>query len=253
MLQIFDAMEKTGIGMDRASDAIIVSKALKRIQKEQNLPPAQAIESLTSCLTTMKLLGKLESQSQSLPSKDRDELESGLSAARSSPSTATSSSVTTRTSSLQSSQATALDNSNSDISNMSEVASTSLTSPRKNVKNGQHSKRRLSKSAKQTRIRKEGDNNGNNNNSLHDPQPSSAANDDHTDLDAKVVQKVILQKTVGNGTAQNQGNNDPAPSTITNNRMKSPPSKVSREKRDLDPIVQVQGQPTTKRQRLDSI
>jgi len=48
------------MGMEPATQIVIVSKSLKQVQDERGYTKAQAIDYLSSCLTTMKLLGSLE-------------------------------------------------------------------------------------------------------------------------------------------------------------------------------------------------
>jgi hypothetical protein len=216
--EIFDVMTKMGLGMNEASEVIVVSKALTKIRKERNLPPAQAIESLTSCLTTMKLLGKVETQFK----------------CQLSPSSDSSASLT----------------SPSPVPTPSPIPVLQTPNP--------VLKRRNSKSSKNTcKRRKEEDNNKSSSNS--NSNTISTGDDIDNDIDVEVAQKVILQKAVDavSDTANTNTNVDrdhvhpSSPSQTNNTRIKTPSPKVSREKRDLESITQ--GQPNTKRPRLDSI
>merc|ERR1739844_732690 len=72
-----------------------------------------------------------------------------------------------------------------------------------------------------------------------------------SDVDAKVVKKVILKKSTTAGPTT-QSNIDPSVTqTIATSRKKSPSPKGSREKRGLNCIVSGEVQPAPKRQRLD--
>jgi hypothetical protein len=53
-------MQHLGLGIEPATQIIIVSKSLKKVQDDRGYTKAQAIDYLSSCLTTMKLLGSLE-------------------------------------------------------------------------------------------------------------------------------------------------------------------------------------------------
>jgi len=59
---LFSAMEKLSLGMDDALKVLAVANAVEKLRKERSLSPANAIEHLSSCLTVIKLLGKIESQ-----------------------------------------------------------------------------------------------------------------------------------------------------------------------------------------------
>lgn len=58
--EVFRVMHHLGLGIEAATQSIIVAKALKRVQEEQSCTKAKAINYLSSCLTTMKLLGSAE-------------------------------------------------------------------------------------------------------------------------------------------------------------------------------------------------
>ena len=58
--QVFRVMHHLGLGFEGARQSIVVASALKRVQKEQGIRKASAIDYLSSCLTTMKLLGSVE-------------------------------------------------------------------------------------------------------------------------------------------------------------------------------------------------
>lgn len=60
--EVFSVMGELCVGMDDARKALTVSKALRKVEKERGLSSSDAIEHLSSCLTVMKLLGKVESQ-----------------------------------------------------------------------------------------------------------------------------------------------------------------------------------------------
>lgn len=58
--EIFRVMQHLGLGIESATQIVIVSKSLMKVQDERGYTKAQAIDYLSSCLTTMKLLGSLE-------------------------------------------------------------------------------------------------------------------------------------------------------------------------------------------------
>jgi len=58
--EVFRVMHHLGLGFEGARQSIVVASALKRVQKEQGIRKASAIDYLSSCLTTMKLLGSVE-------------------------------------------------------------------------------------------------------------------------------------------------------------------------------------------------
>ena len=58
--QVFRVMHHLGLGLDEARQCIIVASALKRIQDQRGVQKVGAIDYLSSCLTTMKLLGTVE-------------------------------------------------------------------------------------------------------------------------------------------------------------------------------------------------
>lgn len=224
-------MENRNLGVVEASQAIIVSKALKNIQNEHKLPPAQAIEYLTSSLTTMKLLGKVESQNekQSVSRKDCSLTSNTLSFKQSTVKSITPLPTTPNFNTGSIDTAATLQ------------SHTTKTRMSKSVKNN-HQRQKEEKGKEKE------------NHSLQETtsQLPSSGRDDPSDVDANVAQKVILQKSSASGTPKQSNIDIPSsPSITSNNRMKPQSPKVPREKRDLDCIVS--GQPAHKRQRLDSI
>jgi len=72
--EIFAVMKDVCVGMYDALKALTVAKALRRVEKERGLSSSDAIEYLSSCLTVMKLLGKVESQQAEIHSNNKDSL-----------------------------------------------------------------------------------------------------------------------------------------------------------------------------------
>jgi len=70
--EVFSAMGKLCLGMDDALRALTVANALRRVEKERGLSSSDAIEHLSSCLTVMKLLGKVESDQAQANSNHKD-------------------------------------------------------------------------------------------------------------------------------------------------------------------------------------
>jgi len=60
--EVFSVMGDLGVGMDDAVKALTVAQALRRVEQDRGLSSSDAIEHLSSCLTVMKILGKVESQ-----------------------------------------------------------------------------------------------------------------------------------------------------------------------------------------------
>lgn len=213
--------------MDEASEAIVISKALRKIQREQDLSPALAIDYLTSSLTTMKLLGKVESQSEQhfAAMKNLSQI-----------SNVPSSTFSFRPFKPNLDQST--------VTKLSIAATPSKSNSSKDTAISNNAKIRTNISKKNHRRRPK-EEEGTVNNPIKETTGS--------DVDAKVVKKVILKKSTTAGPT-NQSNIDPSvPQTITTNRKKSPSPKGSREKRGLNCIVSGEVQPAPKRLRLDSI
>ena len=237
-------MEKHHVGMNEASEALVVSNALKKIRKEQNVPPTKAIENLTSSLTTMKLLGKVESQHQA--SLDQDDVESTHSPSQS-PTSPSSSDVMTITSSPKP-VLSIMEKSNG--ASDSAISLTSLSSERETKRNSSLRVRSDVKPTKKLCKRTKDEDN----NTILKPSTKT----DGAEVHIKVNQKVILQKnTRDNSPVQKQDHNglpssstSSQPPTITNTIMKT--SSSPREKRELVDTI-VEDQPKAKRQRLDSI
>jgi len=70
--EIFAVMNEVCVGMDDALKVLTVAKALRRVEKERGISPSDAIEHLSSCLTVMKLLGKVESQQAKIHANQKD-------------------------------------------------------------------------------------------------------------------------------------------------------------------------------------
>lgn len=247
-------MEKLKLGVDEASEVIIISKAVKKLQLDQNLSPTQAIDYLTSCLTTMKLLGKVESQ------KDQhqyclENLESSIA-----DNDGTNNNNNSRTFDFFKPLQT--DSSHSNCGSSASLSSSSEMRQKDNITANEQSsqnnafKKKGNKPMKTNRKRQKEEEAEN----IIRPQSSSsststaaAGKDSGKEGDVKTLaQKAILQKCATNAT-QNQTNIDPSStslsSSITGNRMKPASPMVSREKRELESMQQQ----VSKRPRLDSI
>jgi len=70
--EVFSAMGELCLGMDDALRALTVANTLRRVEKERGLSSSDAIEHLSSCLTVMKLLGKVESDQSQANSNHKD-------------------------------------------------------------------------------------------------------------------------------------------------------------------------------------
>jgi len=229
-------MEKLNLGIDEAKMVLIVSKAYKNIQNSKNLETVPAIEYLTSCLSTMKLLGKMESQSAPDEySSSSSSISIGSTTSESVIESNTALSSFSKSSSNNLSNIAAADN-NVQLTSISS-APTRKSSIQKNSKPP-----RMAKPEKRRKRSKDDDNKNNSKSS------SSSAEETETDVDAKVAEKVILQKSGVAG--QSPGGND---SSLSSSRMKSPSPNVTRAKRVNSELDSGSGQQPTKRQRLDSI
>ncbi len=259
-------METYKLGLNEASKLIIISRAFtKQIQLLHNSSdgdysnntdsrecPSKAIDRLTSCLTTMKLLGKVESQTATAtavdseaPSLQKQQQQHLLEQRQSSIG---------RTASWQSIQSCVSEKSN-EVPSATNAAATG-------------SKRKLHKSNAITTITT--------NTNISSASKTTKKTKKERDVD--VAQKVILQKTkngvdpnitVGttttnmnspNNSNSNKNPTSPSSSEIANNvnnhthgRKRTASPRLSRgSKRDLESMVQSTSQ-QAKRQRLDSI
>jgi hypothetical protein len=223
-------MEKFKLGVQEATEAIIISKTLRKLQQEEKLSPAQAIDMLTSSLTTMKLLGRVENQiiATNVLSSSND----GIMASA----TTNSRSLLQWKQTLQSH----LDKSGSGTSLTTSLPSSLSSSTSSATSSAKHNlAKKISKPIK-------------NNNRKQRQQETDNVNEGTADSNGGADTKVI-EKVISNGT-QNQSNIKDSTSSALQARMKPPSPKVTREKRELDSISNpVQTQSVTKRQRLDSI
>lgn len=236
--EVFRLMEVHGLGLDEAAKAIVVSDALKRVQSNRGLSAVDAVDFLSSCLTTMKLLGIVEKQLTLAAGGSNTSISDELIHNSTSPNANTtllsnSSSTSTSTSSPPTASDT-LSKSNMDSSR----AKTNRNRP-SNKKNRKTQRKNINlRSNSASSSQEESVNHNTNTNGL----PS--------DVNAKVAKnKKALQTHV-----------DSAHNTITlhpRNRN-SPSPSGTRGKRSvghahMDDLEVDQEQPVSKRQRLDSI
>jgi len=220
--EIFQVMHHLGLGIEGATKIIVVANALKRVQEERGFTRTSAIDYLSSCLTTMKLLGSVEKtaivhSSPSSPLKLMD-----------SPSIASTTSV--------------MDESFSSPPKHSSCSSTSSVSllkknslpvrPRRTLsKNNLKNLKRQVKPPKPIRKRKE-------------DESIPQGDNDNINVDAQVAEKV-------QSSSSGHGHNCKAPSPNVA-RHTGKRAGVHTREHDMNSKVEGQGQPS-KRQRLDSI
>lgn len=212
-------METLKLGVQEATEAIVISKAINKLQCEQKLTPAQAIDFLTSSLTTMKLLGRVESQIDAMISSNNVVMTT-------STSTSKLSSLLVWKQPLQSQ----LDNSGSTTFLTTTTSSSSSSSASHNLI------KKMNKATKNNRKRQQEKDN-------EDEEVGASHMNQTKNVNTKAAQKVT----------QSQSNNT-VDSSTSSSRVKPPSPKVTREKRDLDSVSNsVPTQSVPKRQRLDSI
>lgn len=248
-------MQKFHLGMDDASKAIIISNAFSKQIKIHQIEPSEAIERLTSNLTTMKLLSKIESTC----SQRHQMMRRGSSGGGGVGGAGTQKSQLTqnvavsaakannqklsRTASWQSIQSITEKSNDKARSSPPPSLSSALSSSSPVVVDQNQKKRCSNKSSTNHKPPKK----------TKQTAPSSS------DVDVVVAQKVILQKTANGGNNDNNANptsSSSAPSTSSTAARNSTASpKMARaSKRDLESIVQgSSSQQPNKRQRLDSI
>mmetsp|Transcript_13608 Transcript_13608/g.19909 ORF Transcript_13608/g.19909 Transcript_13608/m.19909 type:complete len:220 (+) Transcript_13608:75-734(+) len=219
-------MQALGLGHDEASKTIIVANALKRVQKQKGLSTVESVDFLSSCLTTMKLLGTVEKQHisesavqsvSSLPSSISEELISS-----SSSTSSTTADLSNPPAVIASTTACGFESS---LSVPSSATSTNNAPRAKTI-------RRVSSKKSRKMQRK----------NQRPPVPKEVDTTENltSDVDARVAEK---EKTLHGEQQRNS---------------KSPSPVGTRGKRGVthahrDEIEVVQGQPVQKRQRLDSI
>ena len=228
-IQVFQVMHHLGLGIEGATKAIIVANALKRVQKKRGHTRTSAIDYLSSCLTTAKLLGSVEKTtivctSPSTPLKLTD----SSSSASATSATDESFSNSSQNSSVSSTASASL------LKNTSTVRPSRRTLSKSNLKN----LKRQSKPSKPVRKRKE------------DETIISQSDNDSNNVDAQVTEKELLVKEVQSRAASGLGHNCKSPSP---NVVRHAGKRVASHSRDHDMnSIEEKGQPS-KRQRLDSI
>ena len=235
-------MQKHQLGIDEATKVIIISNAFSKLIHQRKLSPSKAMDQLTSNLTTMKLLNKIESQGQTNTSNRQHN-------------TIVKSKIS-RAASWQSLQNVA-DKSNNAPAAIANKETTSSPNGKRatfvqksNAKTPKKMEQEMSMETQQLA------------NHNHSSNPESDADD------VAVAQKVILQKSAEktNSSTTNLPSSLSTSSTssssspvMTNTRKRTgsnPSPRLSRGKRDLDSIVQQvveDEQQPAKRRRLDSI
>ena len=211
-------MHNLGLGFEAATQCITVGIALKRLQNENGYTRATAINYLSSCLTTMKLLGSVE----------RTKSDNALFSSTINSSSSSTNSLLTMDSPSSSSIVS---------SSSSSTIKSSLPRPRTGRRNSSKtnlkhykSSRLLSKPPKPQKKRKEENIIASTNDGSHSAQSN--------------VEKAIFEKE------------QEVVQQITRSNNKTPSPNVARGKRvnahrEHD-VMEVNAQPT-KRQRLDSI
>lgn len=210
-------MHDLGLGFEAATQSMTVANALKRLQNENGYTRAKAINYLSSCLTTMKLLGSVE----------RTKSENTLYSSTVNSSSSTNSLITMDSPSSSSIVSSCL----------SQTMKSSLPRPRTGRRNSSKnnlkhhkSSRLLSKPPKPQKKRKEENIIASTNDGSHTAQSN--------------VEKAIFEKeqeVVQQITRSN--NKTPSPNVARGKRMNA--------HREHD-VMEVNAQPS-KRQRLDSI
>jgi hypothetical protein len=267
--EIFTVMEKLNLGVDEATEAIVISNALRTLQSEQKLSTPKAIDYLTSCLTTIKLLSKVETNRVGDGDFIMVEMQSGTTT------NLDTLSISSSTSSLSiSSSPTSPTTMNKPLIQSSSLSFSTQVESRKN-KNNKNNKDITSYSNGNDQEQKEDEINnedGQSHDNDNDDNIVADADDvDDDDNDVNVTQKVILQqhsstlsptKKKGNDNKSNRNSLSSTTSTTSSTTSQPSSPKVvassSRGKRELDSSVQNSCNnhhlPTqSKRQRLDSI
>jgi len=246
--EIFQTMQKLQLGMDEATKVIIISNAFSKLINQNKLSPSKAMDQLTSNLTTMKLLNKIESQGQKR--------------------IYTSNNSNNKSTKIQKAASWQSLQNVSDKSNIaSSIAMTNkelISSPNNNRKKANFVQKSIAKTPKkmeqeemsmETQKQQQQQLTNDHN---HSSNPESDA------VDVAVVQKVILQKSVDNSNS-NSTDHPSSSSTsssstttttspvVTSTRKRTGSPRLSRGKRDLQQVVENDPQQPTKRRRLDSI
>lgn len=207
--EVFRVMNHLGLGLEAGKQTVIVAKALKRVQRQGGHTESSAIDFLSSCLTTMKLLGSVEKT----VTENHSQLDSPISASMPEK--------------LLNSAPLPSSSSSSSTAKSSAVLNNRKTNNRRTAsKNNKNNKARQSKPPKQQRKRSKDEENGNN-------------------VDVSCADKALLVKE--------QSHVDSAHSHQKNCMSPSPNVARHGAKRVSAHIDELNVQPATKRQRLDSI
>jgi len=246
--QVFRVMHHLGLGIEAATQAIIVANALKRVQEKRGCSRSHAIDYLSSCLTTMKLLGSVEKTAsvQSSPASALTHLDMdspSISSTVSANGAADSSSIAISAPSNSSSSSSSSSSSTSSASvykNSLPARPKSITRRAASKSNNLKNLIRQSKPPKPQRKRKEDD----------------TTSSSHDDLNAnEVAEKVLLvkeqevQSRTASGHTHGTHCKTPSPNVVRH-AGKRVVGAHNRGEHDLN--MEGQAQPC-KRQRLDSI
>jgi hypothetical protein len=189
--QVFRVMHHLGLGIEAATQTIIVANALKRVQEKRGFTSSHAIDYLSSCLTTMKLLGSVEKTAsvQSSPASalthvdiDSPSISSTVTANGAGDSSSITISAQTNSSS-SSSSSSASTSSDSVYKNSLPLHPKSITRRASKSMNNLKNLKRQSKPPKPQRKRKE-----------DETDDINANEKNNTNVDAKVAEKVLLVK-----------------------------------------------------------
>ena len=230
--------------MDEATKVIIISNAFSKLINQNKLSPSEAMDQLTSNLTTMKLLNKIESQGQKR--------------------IYTSNNSNNKSTKIQKAASWQSLQNVSDKSNIaSSIAVTNkelISSPNNNRKKANFVQKSIAKTPKKMEqemsmeTQKQQQQQQLTNDHNHSSNPESDA------VDVAVVQKVILQKSVdktNSNTTDHPTSSSTAtttsPPVVTSTRKRTGSPRLSRGKRDLQQVDENDQQQPTKRRRLDSI
>jgi hypothetical protein len=238
-------MHHLGLGIEEATQTIIVANALKRVQEKRGFTSSHAIDYLSSCLTTMKLLGSVEKTAsvQSSPAAafahvdmDSPSISSTVSANGAGDSSSITNSAPSNSSS-SSSSSSASTSSDSDYKNALPLHPKTITRRLSKSMNNLKNLKKQSKLPKPQRKRKE-----------DETDDINANEKNNTNVDAKVAEKVLLVKgqEVQSRTAHGAHCKSPSPNVARHTTKRERVGAHNRGEHDLN----VEG---NKRQRLDSI
>jgi hypothetical protein len=231
-------VSKISLGVDEASEAIIVSNAIKKLETQSRLTPLQAIEYLSSHLTTKQLIEKVQRRADEHVARKHQNVNIASSL------TPFKTNMMMRSTSKKT------------LSSTTTATTTTTSTPSKcnktKIKESANKRRSTSVSTKNSRKRQKGD----------DENEEKQQHKDAKDLKNTAVKKLVILPQNGNTNSHSSTNNNDVVPTLTSTAVTSTP-KVSvptrvGSKRDLESTVvnhhqQQVGQSVPKRRRLDSI